>query len=368
MSKHQPFEHDLLSSSAGASSHGPFESFAEGGVQIVFKHPYFEQLEAESGGLDPGVVFKLNRADLLAHNAGSEEAAKAAIDALAEEQTARWLRMRSYFGESMVTQEVYSQSVWFTAEQVLAVWGDQKPPRPEGDFQAIIVTQDKVPELISGNFLSLTVPYPERRKPPVAVATYVRANDRWLARSADRTPPAKSEVTDMVATQQSPAFEALLDATSKPGPLRLAASQFVANAIRYSNETGEIVDISGQDNVIFTLDGRCRIVDGLYPEAMEIAHELPAIIRKLEALHGLTALETNKLLNGLGYIRVINFLAAYYQLPKRVHLVGESSVSEAVWERSYTRLTKGLRWKQLLQTTQPSTLGGVAISVADLQG
>jgi hypothetical protein len=352
MSEYRHLAHDFTPPLSGSSAHGPSTSFAEGGVHIVFTDPYAELVERQSGGRDQGTITKLNRALLVDCNYGPPEEVKVAMQARAEREMTRWRRLRDYFGKSLVPQEVFAEGHWYTSDQVAYLWNGRTPPKKEGTFYTLITTQDKVHELMSGDFWSLTVPYAERRKPPAPVDVYSHSTDRWLRQPDNPAPLTLQEIADFLDVQRSEKLNTLLEhAIISASPARPALEKFIADAVRYTTDTAEILDISGQDNIIFTYDGRCRIVDGMYPDEILIATEVRRALQKVENLEGLTANECNILLNGIGYLRTINFLAALYEVPSRIDVLGGTNVTAAVWPRIYDILTRFPFWRQLLATT-----------------
>ncbi|MCC6563576.1 hypothetical protein IT087_01655, partial [Candidatus Uhrbacteria bacterium] len=111
-------------------------------------------------------------------------------------------------------------------------------------------------------------------------------------------------------------LEKLLDkAKDNPGLLE-AMKDFAAKATRFTEETGEIVDISGQDNIVFfQKDGvwTYRLIDPVYliqrfivPTAHEVAERSLKEKKRFETLE-----ESNAVAQMANYTRTINALTKF---------------------------------------------------------
>jgi hypothetical protein len=105
---------------------------------------------------------------------------------------------------------------------------------------------------------------------------------------------------------------------------RIVVEDFVKKAIGFTSETGAILDIAGDKNIVFgevNEEWRYEL-----PDALSM-HTEPVAERAGEAIHALTQEQTLEgqewlfLLKGTHYTRIINALAIQIGIPDRLKIV-----------------------------------------------
>lgn len=128
--------------------------------------------------------------------------------------------------------------------------------------------------------------------------------------------------------------------------------QFIDGCIAYTQETGEVLDLVGDSNVVFLNNGRCKLVDVLTTKMTPITHVLPGILEKVQNQEGLNARGMNYLMNGLGYIRFVNFKAAWLNLPERLEVPDKIELDGQTWAQVQKVLHTSPRISTLRRPTE----------------
>ena len=314
---------------------------AEGGEHRVFMYGGTNDIKLsvlQDLPLSSDTVLKFVLGELVACNAGIEppylvESWRIAT-AHAAERNKRYARLAQVFGRHTLGQ--LSQPMYVTlGEQTAAKLHPFAPHVSKGSQVSIVATfQPLVRDLLlpaaERKTTSLHLPYVEYGE--VESSCYARITDKWLT---NPTPPTDKEIEEFTALySDSPLRHFLYRSSIK----RLASlGDYTEDAIQYSRLTREILDIAGPDNVIFGDD--YLLVDALFPSSCQHIDLVPSIIKRVQAGWGLSHREKITLLNGLGYMRVMNFLAALFELPERIDSMIGSAIHEQTWKNVHTALS-----------------------------
>lgn len=238
---------------------------------------------------------------------------------------------------------------------VLRLFPERPAPEFEGPFYATSMWQDKVWELDPKHYdqsgiLQFRLPYAERQPGLVDDADYAAVNDRWIAHASELARPTAKEVGQFLNVQRSPWLMPLLMAAATNAPVAEGVRRVVAGAIKYSQRYGETLDFMGENNVIITREGQVRILDVLTPRESDVLGQMPAALAKVANAEGLTRKEVLVLLNCLGHIRNMNFLAAWLGMPERLH-IEVPQLSTADWGTVQRVVAGSTPTKYLLATT-----------------
>ncbi len=134
--------------------------------------------------------------------------------------------------------------------------------------------------------------------------------------SASVSPEAFAEV------EKNQRLDELMQRASLDPLLRSTLQDFTSNAIAYSQATGEIIDIAGMHNVtLYQKNGKWNyeLIDHLYPEK-KLLEKSRAILASLKKDEEPTDSEKSSLLNTVNYVRFVNGLATFLDLPDRLQL------------------------------------------------
>ncbi|HSX16580.1 MAG TPA: hypothetical protein VLH86_00565 [Patescibacteria group bacterium] len=337
------------------TSHGKYEPAGIGGEHLVYLDPYGEQLYHDTGDIRDRFVVKVNC--VATRDGYGPDAIQPPLQALkadAANRNARYSRLRAVFGDDAVYQASTVRHEYLTASAVNAIWQGAAPPQSEGPTYVSATIQDYVPELADpASYTSLRAPYTERFREEIDPELYAKVGNRWLA-SSDPTPPTPQEVDEFLAVQRGDSLRALVGTAAHDTAIAIALGRFGKNAAQYSNATREILDLTGEGNVIITTDGRCKVIDGLFPRPLKLLDDLPVVLEKVAKFDGLNYRDYICLLNTLGYVRTVNFLSALGGGTEQLALALPPTLPPELWRRTYSLLRTFSTRSALLATTAVS--------------
>lgn len=258
------------------------------------------------------------------------------LEAVIEQQQKSISAMKQYFGDGVLQERIYLMPIPVTDGLLNAI----APKRaqmalPTGTHEAwaIVHFQERAPDVAfaEGSF-GLRTTYAELAK-DIKVDDYFDENrvllDGWEALH-------EREILDRVIVNHE-AFEA---ADNDP-ELRMLLIEFIDTAIRYTNETGEILDFVGSDNIRVyqeevTVKGRegvadekrnvwkLKLIDARFGNMM--FQSAQSTLRRLISRDPLAIdrRASSDLMNALAYTRFINAAALRLGMEKRLALSDES--------------------------------------------
>lgn len=314
-------------------------SYAPGGIESIDFHPLGaggEHLVWRESGFR--LVRKINRP--LANQFGCEtiEEEFAQTELFAQELNRRHQRITEVFGENRVLpQYSVAEMLDLEQEELEFLWPNN------ADFHnskvcTIVTRQTILPELEADDVWSFDAPYAEGLERQTDLATYAKINERWVTGRAYEMLH-DAEIDEFLLLQSNPNFSSALTAMSKLC-VNAAMAEFLASSIRYTRLTGESLDLCGEKNVVFNNDGDFRLVDAQLTRPIPMYASLSGIFAKIKQDVELSRREQLNLLNALGYVRTVNFMAAYLDLDDRLaDPLKNLTETEVVWPKVYTYLS-----------------------------
>jgi hypothetical protein len=188
---------------------------------------------------------------------------------------------------------------------------------------AIVRVQKRAPEFADPDRQTVVAGYMENRNPNPEI--YARVT-RALAEgdpNADYTP---EEFRALLPKQ----FKGLLEKADGDEQLSAVLRDFVEKTMAYVEDTGELLDLAGDDNVtVFQKDGKWnyRLVDALYPTGaspypkrmLDTARESVAA-----AARGEDAGQKNLVYNTINFLRVLNGMARQFGVGRQISIAAEA--------------------------------------------
>lgn len=132
-------------------------------------------------------------------------------------------------------------------------------------------------------------------------------------------------------TTRNPQIKDLIELSDHDPELKEKLRSFFMGAIAYSRATGDIIDMSGAHNIsIFKKDNswNLEILDNLYPDSKHAVIDTRTILKEFHRQKQINERDTYILANTLNYVRFVNGMAHYLNLPERVEIWDEPSSPE----------------------------------------
>jgi hypothetical protein len=321
-----------------------YSFIGQGGEHLIFSEP------GDSGGAAHGAVLKVNIGLLDAFNdeAIPERERYQRVQHFANQLNCRQAVLTQAFHHGygrVVPQITLPRLITPDAEEV-AYLSTRRcvSPQKQSRLWTIVTVQTRVPQLDPGHpqhhrLLPLDLPYAERRmSEPADLATYDKVQAYWLAEAnGDRY---YSDALDWFEAMQSNAgFLALVDSLHEQ-PVNVSVADFVTRAIAYSKQTGEVLDLAGESNVVFSRDGGYLLIDALTTKPRKRYAMLPDLLKKVAVNDLLSLPERKDLLNGIGYVRAMNYLACQLglELEDQLPAMQAGSIPQDTWGRVFQYL------------------------------
>ncbi|PIR63208.1 MAG: hypothetical protein CO156_04395 [Candidatus Pacebacteria bacterium CG_4_9_14_3_um_filter_40_12] len=293
-----------------------------GGRQVVFSFPDH-----------PNIVGKVEMKPLLqavevAVTGGDEAELRAQFESDKRDREQQLAVLQNYFGSEHVLKQTFSVIKIPVNADILAsvqkIIGDgservSQLQSFEGEYVwSSISFQEKADVVHNPSKITLTAGLAELR--PVVTPMYQSAYDRVTRASLyNLNEQGTVQVADLEKIH--PFLSKLLESIKNDEELRTVVAEFVTRAIKYTNETGTIVDIIGQDNVVFFRDESnawdYKLIDALYDQPISAVSNSITRIAEQEQVT-LSLAEDASLRNTLNSIRVINALANILNISARI--------------------------------------------------
>jgi len=318
------------------------------------KHPRVEKYKPEFVGVGgqyvvyslpdyPNHVVKVEADMLLRTTEGRLKTGKApnleVVQQRLNEQNRRIGALREHFGpEHALEQSSHYLKVPVNKRLISEVYARHRkgttPPSEMLNFEgneswSIVSVQEKCPELSDPNRMSVTSGYAETREEankPDFQDTY-----RQVTQETIFDTKSKGTVIPEDLARLHPRLEKPLFAAKDDPEFRDCLKDFAKKSIQYTLDTGEALDLAGQDNVIFfkNSEGKWsyKLPDALYPSpplnSEGKVKEVQDIIAhaSTDGVNALNNGERNVLMNTVNYVRVVNGLANWLGVEERINLV-----------------------------------------------
>lgn len=255
----------------------------------------------------------------------------AEIEALAREhlkkEAARYQVLKNYFGAAHVpNQKEFLVKIPITQEILNAIY-DGNPPATTKEAWSVVMVQGRVEALKNPKRLSLVAGYAEHENVPEDA--YNQATGHLVL---DKNPEEKLEREAFLQVQPHNDLKVLLEKSEEDENLRECLKELVGNIISYTEDTGEILDLAGQDNIVLSQkDGvwTYSLVDARYPGEGNMVKQAKIALLKLSIKSNIDEPEKNVLLNIFNFIRTVNGLAEQLGIPRRINIVPEGAPPDA---------------------------------------
>lgn len=235
----------------------------------------------------------------------------------------RYLNFKKYFGaDHVLNQRKYIKRVPITTEILSVIYDGDIPQVLDGikEIETVVVIQSKSRE-ISNDHISFNFGYIEDQiDDPQEYLKYL--ND--FVCNPKKGTGIGAEILNFPINIQ---VKKLIQESESDVSLRDRLFEFFSSAIKYSNETGETLDLIGKDNVIFfkNSDGtwNYKLLDALQSNGgwFKINEVFEKLI-ELENNPEITKEYSGLFLNGPMYISMMNLGAEIFGIKERINGIG----------------------------------------------
>jgi len=245
----------------------------------------------------------------------------------------RYERMREWFGkEHVLPQRRVIAEVPLTKEIIDELY-ENKSPGFIDKVKAIITVQKYTKEVNDPEHLAIVSGYAEQGGVPEKM--YSKATQHLIF---GKTPEQKIDQKELLKVQSTLDLKKLFSALEKNEEIKKALKEFVIKAIAYSQETGEILDIAGHDNIIFYKKDHDKkegawthlLIDAIYPGSPDIIDKSKEVLSAISSGQTIGVNEKIILLNSFNYIRTINGLAEQLGVEERIQIAPEGMKEEHI--------------------------------------
>ncbi|MEY4723439.1 MAG: hypothetical protein RLZZ324_952 [Candidatus Parcubacteria bacterium] len=312
------------------------EFLAKGGEHLVYRIPS-----------SPGVVAKIdvnflrrfqnfNVSKKRPLNELSPELSDA-MKGVIQENRERLLLQRQYFGRERVLaikQVITKIPMTPGVLEHIHRLDVPKGAKDATESWALVKIQKTAPEIADPSHETIAPNYAEMRS-GVPHDAYERVTEAYVSLKEG------AEVSDADIEAMGPAdFVSILKRCETDQDLRETISDFTARAIRMTNDTGEMLDLAGSDNVtLFKKDGKWqyRLVDAVYPGGADVLEKAADAVSRAAKGEELGPNDAGYVLNAVNYVRSINLMAARLGLKDRIAWMPK----EAEGKVDFLKLLKG---------------------------
>ena len=306
-----------------------------GGQHVVYSLPDY-----------PNKVVKVEADMLLRSTEGRLKTGKPASSEIVQErldtQNKRIQALRDHFGvEHTLEQSSHYLKVPVSKELFSQLYKRYRKgfeiPLELANFEgnqswSIVSIQEKLPELSEPSRMSVTSGYAEKRS-DVTSPDFIEAYDQVTNQTIIDTSKSGTIIPEDIVRLHAH-MESLLSTAKNDPNLQNTIRDFVQKSVQYTKDTGEMLDLAGQDNVIFFKDKNgnwtYNLPDALYPSPPISPEgklkEVQDILSKVSSngTESLSPSERNVLMNTVNYARVINGLANWLEVSERIDLIPEN--------------------------------------------
>lgn len=226
--------------------------------------------------------------------------------------------LRQYFGPGEVPkQKMFYKKIPVTDPMLQELFPGDVPADLK-ELPAIIVVQEKIPELQQGQYFSLTDDHALGHL--IEPESYEQLTDMLVLETAP-----ESDVTKkvLVHAQENPWLAQLLDAAEQDPALQEKLQDLVRRLMRYTEETGDIPDLAEDNVILFRKDGewQLRLGDALFPYYLnKNCGSANEGLRKLQKGKIPKLQPGAALFTACSYQRTLNGIAALFGMPDRLRI------------------------------------------------
>lgn len=238
-----------------------------------------------------------------------------------KEEAERYQQLKKYFGSDHVpSQKEFLVKVPIT-ENILREIYEGNPPATTNEVWSIVMVQKRVDALNDPNRLAIVAGYAEQGE--VSEDIYKQATEHFIF---SKNPDQKMDKRQFLQVQSHNDLRNLLEKADGDENLKKDLKDLIEQMVVYTQETGEIFDLAGQDNIIlFQKDGKWSfsLVDTRYPGESNMVEKARAVLSKLSEGSELNEHEKNILLNTFNFVRTVNGLAEQVGVENRIKIIPE---------------------------------------------
>lgn len=269
-------------------------------------------------------VYKINYREAYLNRkllARDKNSVKAELEAMVAPVNQKISKARQYFGsEAVVPQRCMVRELPVNneiASNLVPSWVDQ------GDLPKeipVIVTVQRRMEIPSADTVSINGTYPEK------FLIYGKRNDTETYKLAygymleDMEDESRERFMDWVILDQYPGLVPIVDLMQRDERFKEALREAVAKMVRFSNETGILLELAGKNNIAMVKTGDFMALEDelewklIMPDIItpSLNMTLEDLTKKCEMLvenGGLSMMQMELALNELNSVRFVNFLA-----------------------------------------------------------
>jgi hypothetical protein len=238
-----------------------------------------------------------------------------------KKEAERYQQLKKYFGSDHVLAQKKVLLKVPVTESILTHVYEGKAPATNGEAWSITMIQERAHELSDPEHLTLVAGYAEQGK--IEAEAYNQATEHLVF---SKDPGTRLDENDFLAIQSNADLKLLLKEAENDNELMGALREVIEKTIVYTEETGEILDLIGENNLTFSRKDEkwtYRLIDALYPRESKMIEKTKAILLKLSAGIEIEDDEQNILMNALNFVRTINGLAEQLSIQKRINIVPE---------------------------------------------
>jgi hypothetical protein len=288
---------------------------AKGGEQIVYEIPDHPDVVAKVNVESLKAVIDWNIHHGETPDSFSEEIRERA-EKILDNEVRRYVELKQHFGsEHIPTQKQYLIQIPVTPEILNRLY-DNKPPIITDAVWSITTIQKRVEELNDSTRLALVSGYAEKTERPSDEYHHVTEHLVF-----GKNPEEKLTLNQFLEIQGNDNLRGLMKKSESDMHLRDVLCELIEKIISYTEKTAEILDIAGDDNIIFfQKDNKWSymLVDAKYPGNDDIMNGLKLNLDKLTYEIEVEEFGENILLNAFNYIRTINGIAEQLGIKARI--------------------------------------------------
>jgi hypothetical protein len=244
-----------------------------------------------------------------------------ACEYLAKER-ARYQKVKGYFGsEHVPSQKEFILKIPIT-EGILNALYEGKSPAEVSEVWGVVMVQKRVEALADPKHLAIVGGYSEHGEVPEDV--YAIATEHLVFA---KNPQEKIEKDLFLKIQSPNELKALLEMAERDTNLKAVLKELIEKIISYTEDTGEIFDLVGQDNIVLSQkngEWDYVLVDTRYPGESKMVDEAKVVLLKLSSGSEIDGHEKNILLNIFNFVRTVNGLAEQVGAQNRLNIVPEA--------------------------------------------
>jgi hypothetical protein len=301
---------------------------ARGGDHLVYEAKGHPDTVIKASTFKIKDILEENEEKGLAPDALTEDT-RAALEKEVFGKNAQIRLFREYFGtEHTLSERRYLMQVPISPEIIEEIFKDdhRKREAPLGieavrDMWTAAVIQKKAPEIADPNHLGLYFGnFLEERRIQPEPTDYEKLNDAFLGK--DTITPEDLEL--FFRTQDNPKTHALADLLAKAEQdpkLKIAIADFIRKSIRFAKETGNILALAGEDNVVLSeKDGEWNylLVDAIPLYNEPIYSEAKEAKVRVENEEELLGNDIAFIVRAKNFVRTMNGLAAALGIEDRI--------------------------------------------------